>query len=98
MLYVANEWTTSNTKKGVYFCRGQNIADELIHIFKILLKSVYLITKERKMAMITQDNYYRCLLANIWGYSEEFLKDMTDEECEEEYEIIAPADLANSYN
>lgn len=45
--------------------------------------------------MVTQENYYRVILASIWGYSEEFLMHMTDEECEEEYEIIAPADFAN---
>lgn len=39
--------------------------------------------------MVTEGNYYRAILESVWGYDEELLKTMTDEDCEHEYDVIS---------
>lgn len=39
--------------------------------------------------MIAQDNYYRCILIAVYKYPQAWLNDMTDEDCEHVYDMVA---------
>lgn len=39
--------------------------------------------------MKTESNYYRDILETVWGYDKELLDALTDEDCENVYEVVA---------
>lgn len=39
--------------------------------------------------MNDESNYYRDILEIVWGYNKELLETMTDEDCENEYQVVS---------